>query len=64
MQKTVYACQAIVIPETNGVPNAYCDAPCAIDYCKKHEYLNEFNFELIDPDTAYDLENEREWNLA
>lgn len=54
------ACIAVTIPETNGVPEQYCDAPCTGDYCKDHAYLDEFGIDseyldyVGDSDVEYD----------
>lgn len=69
------ACVAVTIPATDGVPEQYCDAPCAGDFCKEHEYLDEFGIDydseefkgyadyVGDPDAEYDREVDREMEM-
>jgi hypothetical protein len=69
------ACIAVTIPETNGVPEQYCDAPCIGDFCKAHEYLDEFGLDYDsdefksyadycgDPDCVYDRNVDHELGM-
>jgi hypothetical protein len=69
------ACIAETIPETNGVPAQYCDAPCNGDYCKDHAHLDEFGIDYDseefkgyadyfgDPDAEYDRAVDQEMGM-
>ena len=69
------ACEAVTIPATDGVDDELCMAPCAGEFCAKHLYLDvlaDYAPEEVegyadyvgDPDNAFDIERERDWELA